>query len=148
MLSGLYHSQTLKPDRSQKPDPKQKRHHPSPVCTGKKSGAVGSNKGEKGKGTGDKLQTENLLLEPREKTVLSCIHSSQVCSAESPAAAAPDSVVKGMGVICRTARTKSYKMSRKKGVLPTCCWGQEHLPTHPKHFQCWKKHVRFFTDNN
>lgn len=85
MLSGLYHSQTLKPDRSQKPDPKQKRHHPSPVCTGKKSGAVGSNKGEKGKGTGQAPNWKPISWAKREssavlRTQLTGVLSRKSCS--------------------------------------------------------------------
>lgn len=127
MLCGLEHS-NLKPGKSHKADPKQKRHHHAPIHTGKHSGAVGWERwkgiGKKGKEEKEekshKHQTENLLLELRGKTALFCTQGS----AESPAVV-PDSALMGW-VTCRVTGTESWK-----GVLHTCCWGQELSPTHP-----------------
>lgn len=77
----------LKADRSQKLDPKQKRHPTAPID----SGAVGTDQLKKDKERKEKKkksykhQTENQLLELQDNTVLSCIPGSQVSSAESTA---------------------------------------------------------------
>lgn len=121
---------TLKPDRSQKLDPKQKRHHPAPICTQKDSGAAGGDqlwKGKKRKKAAlySKLKTNSLSCE----TPQGCPpHRAVLCPTQSTAV---------LGSVTRAGAPRGWQglgtPNQQKMGLPTHCRGQEYLSSHLKH---------------
>jgi len=111
----------LKPDRSRKPDPEQKRHHPVPIHTWMDSGAVGSNQLKKRKGKQrqkkKKLKTQNWKATPQVAGQHNVVLHTGLTRVLQESTAGPDRVTRGL-VLPGDGRDWGHHTSSKKGLCP------------------------------